>query len=217
MEYPTAPAPPPALPLDGDTELMLRVGQGDAASFATLLSRHRPAIVHFIFLKVRNLAVAEELSQEVFLRVFRARQSYQPTAKFRTWLFRIATNLALNAIRDARKEAWHARLSELPSSGRLLQISDGRPTAEQRMLRDTEYHAVRQAISELPHLQRSAVTMQRYRDMDYAEIARTLGCSEPAVKSLLFRAHETLRRRLEFMTVAARAAASPELLDRIAS
>ncbi len=184
-------------PVDRDAELMLRVGEGDAASFTTLLTRHRPAIVHFIYMKVRNTALAEELSQEVFLRVYRARRSYQAKAKFRTWLFRIATNLALNAVRDSRKDAWHVRLNDGVAGSRAVQIADCRPSAEQSLLDSTRHANVRAAIAELPPLQRSAVTMQRYQDMDYSEIAGVLRCSEPAVKSLLFRAHETLRRRLQ--------------------
>ena len=205
MAYPIS-GSPEAPPIDRDAELMLQVGQGDAASFNVLLQRHRPAVVHFLYLRVRNIAVAEELAQDVFLRVYRARRSYEPKAKFRTWLFRIATNLALNAVRDSRKDAWHKRLSEGETARRTLQISDGRPTAEERMLHRTKFADVRQAIAELPRQQRSAVTMQRYQEMDYAEIAQALGCSEPAVKSLLFRAHEALRRRLD-----------PGLLERLAS
>jgi len=193
--------------IDYDAELMLNVGRGDTASFAILLNRHRSAILHFIYRKVKNLALAEELSQEVFLRVYRARQSYQPTAKFRTWLFRIATNLALNAVRDSRRDAWQGFLTEVPSGRPPLQISDTRPTAEERLVHETRYAEVRQAIAELPKSQRSAVFMQRYLEMDYAGIARALNCSESAVKSLLFRAHEALRHRL----------AMSDLLNRIAS
>jgi len=178
---------------------MLRVGQGDAASFAILLNKHRPAIVRFIHRKIKNLALAEELSQEVFLRVYRSRQSYQATAKFQTWLFRIATHLALNAVRDSKKDAWHERLSDAPTAGPLLQISDGRPSVEESLVRQARLAEVRQAIAELPEIQRSAVFMQRYQEMDYAEIARTLNCTESAVKSLMFRAHVALRHRLASM------------------
>jgi RNA polymerase sigma-70 factor (ECF subfamily) len=202
---------------DCDAELMLKVRQGDAASFAILLNRHRAGILHFFYRKVKNLALAEELSQELFLRVYRARRSYEAKAKFRTWLFRIATNLAINAVRDARKYAWHARLSDAPEGVRPLQIADGLPTMEERLVRQTRFAEVRQAIAELPDLQRSAVLMQRYRDMEYAEIARALHCSEPAVKSLLFRAHETLRQRLGYMIVLKRRREPAGLLNRLAS
>jgi RNA polymerase sigma-70 factor (ECF subfamily) len=202
--------------IDRDAELMLKVGQGDIASFTLLLNRHRPAVLYFIYRKVKNAALAEELSQEVFLRVYRARASYQAKAKFKTWLFRIATNLALNALRDSRKDAWQKRLSDISAGGRPLQVSDNRPTAEERLVHETKFAEVRRAIAELPELQRSAVVMQRYREMDYGEIAAALGCSESAVKSLLFRAHEALRHRLVCLTPM-EATAQSDLLERIAS
>src|SRR5258707_1723352 len=90
--------------LDFDAELMLRVKEGDGASLGTLLEKHRSSVVHLLFRMVQNHAVAEELAQEVFLRVYRSRGTYEPTAKFTTWLFRIATHLALNALRDGKNE-----------------------------------------------------------------------------------------------------------------
>jgi RNA polymerase sigma-70 factor (ECF subfamily) len=204
--------------LDPDAELMLRVGEGDTASFAILLDRHRSAILRFIYRKIKNLALAEELTQEVFLRVYRSRTSYQATAKFRTWLFRIATHLVLNAVRDSKKDAWHERLSDAPSTGPVMQISDGLPSVEERLVRQARQAEVRRAIAELPDIQRNAVLMQRYAEMEYAEIARNLNCTESAVKSLMFRAHETLRTRLAYMApVEDRRQASSPLLDRIAS
>ncbi|HEY2017819.1 MAG TPA: sigma-70 family RNA polymerase sigma factor [Bryobacteraceae bacterium] len=187
------------MPLEYDAELMLRVKDGDSASFALLLDRHRPAILRFIYRKVRNQAMAEELSQEVFLRVYRSRHTYQATAKFRTWLFRIATHLTLNALRDSKKDAWHERLNDEPLTGPVWQISDGKPSVEARMVREAELDEVRRAIAELPDVQRTAVRMQRYDELEYAEIARMLECSESAVKSLMFRAHEALRRRLAYL------------------
>src|SRR5271165_5555801 len=93
-----------AAALDFDAELMLRVRDGDGASFAILLEKHRSPVIHFIYRMVQNQAIAEELAQEVFLRIYRSRESYEPTAKFTTWLFRIATHLALNSLRDGRNQ-----------------------------------------------------------------------------------------------------------------
>jgi RNA polymerase sigma-70 factor (ECF subfamily) len=208
----------PPVTLDHDAELMLRVRQGDVNSFAILLNKHRPAIVRFIYRKLKNLGMAEELSQEVFLRVYRSRQSYQATAKFRTWLYRIATNLTLNSLRDSKNDAWRQRRGDAPTVEPLWQIPDGRPSVEERLVRQVRCAEVRQAIAELPTLQRSAVLMQRYREMEYAEIARALRCSESAVKSLVFRAHEALRHRLAYLVPMEnpREAAS-DLLNRLAS
>src|SRR5215470_4097232 len=101
-----------AAALDYDAELMLRVKDGDGVSFGVLLDKHRSSVVHFLYRMVQNHAVAEELAQEVFLRVYRSRGTYEPTAKFTTWLFRIATHLALNALRDNRNERLQERLDD---------------------------------------------------------------------------------------------------------
>ncbi len=90
--------------IDLDAQLMLRVRDGDEHSFTVLLEKHRNPVIHFVYRMVQDRAVAEELSQEVFLRVYKSRETYEPTARFTTWLFRIATHLALNWLRDGKKE-----------------------------------------------------------------------------------------------------------------
>src|SRR3954469_16086418 len=185
--------------LDYDAELMLRVRDGDAASFGVLLEKHRSPVVHFLYRMVQNSAVAEELAQEVFLRVYRSRASYEPTAKFTTWLFRIATHLALNWIRDAKNEKNQDSLDDDPKEGISRQVSDREPTIEQTMVRRVRLKEVRQAIETLPAKQRAAVLMHKYEEMEYSQIAKVLQCSESAVKSLLFRAYEALRARLAHM------------------
>ena len=188
-----------AAALDFDTELMLRVKEGDGASFGTLLEKHRSSVVHFLFRMVQNHAVAEELAQEVFLRVYRSRGTYEPTAKFTTWLFRIATHLALNALRDGKNERLQERLDDDTSELPVRQVSDRRPSVEQSMLYQAKMEEIRRAITALPDKQRAAVLMHKYEEMEYSQIAKVLSCSESAVKSLLFRAYETLRARLAHM------------------
>src|ERR1041385_8193012 len=117
--------------LERDAELMLRVREGDDTSFALLLERHRGPVVHFLYRMVQNQAVSEELGQEVFLRVYRSRATYEPTAKFTTWLFRIATHVALNSIRDRKKEKGHESLNEETPDGTERQVADRQPTVEQ--------------------------------------------------------------------------------------
>ena len=182
--------------LERDAELMLRVRAGDTASFTALLEKHRGPVVHFLYRMVQNQPVAEELAQEVFLRVYRSRESYEPTAKFTTWLFRIATHLALNQIRDRKHERNQENLDEETVDGMTRQVADRGPNVEQSMVRDARLNEVRTAISALPDKQRAAVMMHKYEELEYSQIARALGCSESAVKSLLFRAYETLRGRL---------------------
>ena len=114
--------------LERDAELMLRVRDGDPASFALLLERHRGPVIHFLYRMVQNQAVAEELAQEVFFRVYRSRATYEPTAKFTTWLFRIATHLALNWIRDGKHEKGQESIDqERPMRVAARQFSDRLP------------------------------------------------------------------------------------------
>ena len=187
-----------AVAAGSDAELMLRVKDGDEASFAHLLSKHRNPVVNYMYRMVQNAAVAEELAQEVFLRVYRARQSYVPTAKFTTWLYRIATHVALNSLRDGRHakntEPLEDGASELPR-----QLRDPSPTIEDHLVAAARSAEIRKAVQGLPEKQRAAVILHKYQDLDYAQIAQSLGCSESAVKSLLFRAYETLRVRLGHM------------------
>jgi len=182
--------------LDVDAQLMLRVRDGDGASYSTLIEKHRSPVVHFLYRMVQDYAVSEELAQEVFLRVYRSRESYEPTAKFTTWLFRIATHLALNWIRDGKNERGQERIDDDSEGSRNLQVPDKRPSIEQSLVYETKLAEVRRAIAGLPEKQRAAVLMHKYEEMEYSQIATVLGCSESAVKSLLFRAYETLRERL---------------------
>ncbi|HWF11555.1 MAG TPA: RNA polymerase sigma factor [Bryobacteraceae bacterium] len=203
-----SPAPALRTSEDRDAQLMLRVRDGDEQSFGVLLEKHRNPVIHFVFRMVQDRAVAEELSQEVFLRVYRSRGTYEPTAKFTTWLFRIATHLALNWLRDARNERSHQRLdtprnSEKDGELPVREISDRTPSVEQHMVYQTRLQEVRDAIGLLPEKQRAAVLMHKYEEMEYSQIASVLECSESAVKSLLFRAYETLRARLAHMVTGA--------------
>jgi len=185
--------------LERDAQLMLRVREGDDTSFALLLERHRGSVVHFLYRMVQNQAVSEELAQEVFLRVYRSRETYEPTAKFTTWLFRIATHVALNSIRDRKKEKGHESLDEEMLDGLERQVADRQPSVEQEMVHEVKLREVRQAIEALPAKQRAAVLMHKYEGLDYTQIAGVLSCSESAIKSLLFRAYESLRERLAHM------------------
>ncbi|MBI3696553.1 MAG: RNA polymerase sigma factor [Acidobacteria bacterium] len=179
-----------------DVDLMLRIRSGDETGFALLLKEYRTPVTRFLYRMVLNQAVAEELAQEVFFRVYRARASYQPTARFSTWLFCIATRLALNWRRDARREAGQESLDEASADRPVRQIADRRPTVEQALVHRSSVEEIRQAIHALPAKQRAAILMHKYHDMDYSQIGRALNCSESAVKSLVFRAYGNLRKSL---------------------
>jgi RNA polymerase sigma-70 factor (ECF subfamily) len=186
--------------IDSDLELMLRVSRGDGDSFGVLLNRYRGPLLSYFVRMVRDRALAEDLAQEAFLRVYQARERYQPEARFTTWLYRIATNLALNAIRDRRSDPVVLEAAAEPDgefASALDRAADKRPTAEERLVESDRHRLIREAIEALPEKQRAAVILHKYQDVDYRQIASILKVSESAVKSLLFRAYESLRVRLE--------------------
>ncbi|MGC2234113.1 MAG: sigma-70 family RNA polymerase sigma factor [Candidatus Acidiferrum sp.] len=185
-----------------DVQLMLDVKAGDEQSFELLLQRYRRPLVNFLYRMVRAREEAEDLAQEVFLRVYRARKDYVPSAKFTTWLFRIATNLALNSVRDNRHQRMEISLDAPVTvdaedgDEKTLDIAEKNPNIEQHLVEEARKKMIRHAIDKLPEKQRAAVLLHKYQELDYGDIARILECSESALKSLLFRAYETLRVEL---------------------
>jgi len=183
-----------------DADVMLRVKAGDQSAFDYLVQKYRRPLVSFMYRMARNTAAAEDLAQEVFLRVYRSRATYEASAKFTTWLYRIATNLAVNHARDTRHERPEATVSlDEPDeeTGTTFELPDSGMTAEQTMIRRERMLAIRSKVEALPERQRLAVIMHKYQQMDYKQIAEVLKLSESATKSLLFRAYETLRDQLK--------------------
>jgi RNA polymerase sigma-70 factor (ECF subfamily) len=183
-----------------DAEVMLRVKAGDQSAFDYLVQKYRRPLVSFMYRMARNTAAAEDLAQEVFLRVYRSRQTYEASAKFTTWLYRIATNLAVNHARDTRHERPEVTVSlDEPDeeTGTTLDLADSTITAEEALVRRERMVAIRSKVEALPERQRLAVIMHKYQQMDYKQIADVLKLSESATKSLLFRAYETLRQQLK--------------------
>jgi RNA polymerase sigma-70 factor, ECF subfamily len=180
-----------------DVQLMLEAKAGNDASFEHLLQRYRTPLVNFLYRMVRDPATAEDLAQEVFLRVYRARHGYEASAKFTTWLFRIATNLALNRIRDTRYRQLEISLdAPAEDEAPAMELPARELRIDQLMVERDRLATIRRAVEDLPEKQRVAVLMHKYEDMDYCEIAKVLDCTEAALKSSLFRAYETLRIQL---------------------
>jgi RNA polymerase sigma-70 factor (ECF subfamily) len=193
-------AEPVVLEMLSDAEVMLRVASGDDPAFDYLVEKYRRPMISFMYRMTHNQAVAEELAQEVFLRVYRSRQSYEASAKFTTWLYRIATNLAVNHARDTKHERPENTVNiDEPDAetGMTVDVADTGLNAEQTILRRERLAAIRQQVEALPERQRMAVLMHKYQNMDYKQIAAVLRLSESATKSLLFRAYETLRETLK--------------------
>lgn len=194
---------PPAVSEAGgisDAEMMLRVKAGDDSAFDYLVQKYRRPMISFMYRMAHNSAAAEDLAQEVFLRVYRSRANYEASAKFSTWLYRIATNLGVNHARDTRHERPEniTNLDETDEeTGQAPDLADKAPNVEEEIMRRERLAAIRKKVEALPERQRMAVLMHKYQQMDYRQIADVLKLSESATKSLLFRAYETLRTQLK--------------------
>jgi RNA polymerase sigma-70 factor, ECF subfamily len=184
---------------DPDIRLMLRVRDADdAAAFGQLVERFQHRLVGVMHHLVGTPEEAEDLAQEVFLRVYRTRAKYTPTAKFSTWLFTIANNLALNALRDRKRQAnvpLDTSDSGFQPTDHLVNRRDASPTHQ--LQHDELAAVIRRALDDLNERQRMAVVLNKFEDMGYAEIAEVMGMTEKAVKSLLSRARTRLREVLQ--------------------
>jgi len=187
---------------DPDVRLMLEVGEGNAAAFEELMLRYQPRLLNVIAHIVGSRDQAEDLVQEVFLRVYRARRTYKPGAKFATWLFTIANNVAVDTIKTIARR--HEVKLDARASGpmganpleAIAMVSSGQIPARQIDKIETR-EIVRLAIETLGHRQRMAVLLSKFEGMGYGEIAEVMEMSPQAVKSLLFRARGNLRDVLE--------------------
>jgi RNA polymerase sigma-70 factor (ECF subfamily) len=177
---------------DEDARLMLALRAGDGAAFDALFRRWAAPLLRYLERMLRDAAAAEELVQEVFLRVHGARERYEPQARFSTWLYRIATNLALNELRRPRRREPHASLDE-PEAPALAGES---PQAEHDIdARRLSQRVVRE-LAALPERQRAALCLTAVEGLSYAEVASALEISESAVKALVHRARVTLAERV---------------------
>lgn len=184
---------------DPDVALMLKFQQGDKFAFEELLDKYQKPVINFIYRMIQNKDEADDLAQDVFIRVYNSAKTYRPTAKFSTWIYTIARNICLNELRKKER--------------RNISLDQGIPTQEGELKReiaspegsspyeDASKHElqelVKEAIESLPVNQRMAVVLRRYQLLSYEEIAKTMDCSVSAVKSLLNRAKESLKEKLK--------------------
>jgi len=183
---------------DYDVALMLAFQRGDELAFQELVERNHARVIGVVYRFVGDTTDAEDLVQEVFLRIYRARESYKPTAKFSTWMFRITANVSLNALRSRasrRDEVSLGRFQDNREADRSLPDPAAAPPDHHLRQEELKEH-VKEAIGTLPKKQQIAVVLNKYEGMSYADIARTIGCSTMAVKSLLARARDNLKDRL---------------------
>lgn len=187
---------------DLDVKLMIRVQAGDRGAFRQLFERYFPSVVRYIAMMVRDPIRAEELAQEVFLNLYRVRTSYEPRTRFRTFLFRIATNAAISEQRARARE--RRALQALSEHRAIAQPSlsagnDGagvrQNSAEEALLQSETLSTLYRALDELPERQKAALLLARMEGMSYRQVAKALGVSVPAVKSLVHRATLWIRKR----------------------
>ena len=184
--------------LDSDAQLMLRFRNGEAEAFDRLFSRHTRAIVNFAYRFVRDRQLAEELAQEIFLRVYESASRYRVEARFTTWLYRIATNVCLNEVRKSHFRAGRRPLEAIARDPELLADAEGGGSSPERLLQQEAIsRAIREALDRIPEKQRIAFILNKYQELSYAEVAGVMGTSEKAVKSLIHRAREALSERLK--------------------
>ena len=184
---------------DPDVQLMLKVKEGNRTAFEELMRKYYPRILNFLYRFVGgNNATAEDLTQEVFMRVYKSAGRYKPRSQFQTWIYTIAKNVGLNELRRNKRlplslhEAFGTGEKELSGGGEDPNVT----SPDEEIMQKEKVAEIRAAINNLPKNQRIAVILKRYEGFSYAEIATTLDISDKAVKSLLSRAKENLKIRL---------------------
>jgi len=186
--------------LEPDAALMLRVKQGDSAAFAQLVDKYKQPVFNLVYRMLHDATEAEDLAQNVFVQVFRSAHRYQVSAKFSTWLFTIARNFSLNELRrrsrhpSASLDATHPEQDDHP----LRQFEDKQTCSPPESLLHGELEEkIQQALAELPEHQRTAILLCRQEELSYEEIAKVLGCSLSATKSLIHRGRDSLKQKLK--------------------
>ena len=185
---------------DPDAALMLRVQQGDLKAFEELVDKYKQPVMNVIYRTIGDATEAEDLCQVVFVQVFKSAHRYRVAARFSTWLYTITRNLCLNEIRRRSRhpadslDAPHPDHEDQPSR----QIEDTRNSSPpDQLLQEELQQKIQQALSELPDNQRIAILLCRQSELSYEDIARVLGCSLSATKSLIHRGRETLKQKLK--------------------
>ncbi len=188
------------MPMDPDAALMLRVKGGDMEAFEALVEKYKQPVINVMYRMIRDLDEAEDLAQNVFIRVFQSADRYQASAKFSTWVFTIARHLCLNEIRRRGRhpadslESSQSENEDQPAK----QYQDNRTfSPPQAFLHSELERKIQEAVSELPEKQRLAISLCQEDELSYEEIAEVLECSLSATKSLIHRGRETLKQKLK--------------------
>jgi len=178
---------------------MARIARGDDNAFEILVNRHQTSVLNLVYRFIGDRTQAKDLAQEVFLRVWQTAKSYEPKAKFTTWIYRVTANLCFNELKSARRKRWFSfhHSDEMSKITTEETFSDGSPSPEDILLAKERSRQISDALQRLPENQRMALLLKRYDDLSYQEIGQILGCSVSAVESLLVRAKRTLQEKLK--------------------
>lgn len=174
--------------MDQDAELMLKFARGEISAFEQILKKYKDTIINVAYRFVQNYPEAEEIAQEVFLKIYHSAKTYKPKAKLSTWVYRITANLSLNYLRS-KKHSPPVPLEET------LEIP-GSITPEENFVKKELIRRVREALNSLPENQKLAIILKKYENLSYEEISKIIGCSISAVDSLIQRAKQNLKRKL---------------------
>jgi RNA polymerase sigma-70 factor (ECF subfamily) len=178
-----------------EAKIMAAVAKGNFSAFRLIVERHHRPLINFVSKFVGDRAMAEDIAQEVFLRVFKAAKDYRPKARFKTWLFKIATNYCLNEIRASKRRPQFVDLFELNEAG-FLAVAPAEYCPEKKSENEELGNILRAAIARLPEKQKTSLLLQKYEGFSYEEISHFMGCSVSAVESLIQRARQNLKKAL---------------------
>ncbi len=178
---------------------MARIGRGDEDAFEILVNRHQTSILNLVYHFIGDRTQAKDLAQEVFIRVWQSAKSYEPKAKFTTWIYRITVNLCFNELKSARRRKWFSfnRSDEDGEHSFEETLADSASSPEALLLEKERSRQISDALQSLAENQRMALILKRYDGLSYQEISQVISCSVPAVESLLVRAKRTLQEKMK--------------------
>ena len=178
-----------------ESKIIAEVAKGNLSAFRELVESYQNPLLNYIYRYTGDRSASEDIAQEVFLRVFKTAKEYRPLSSFKTWLFRIATNLCLNELRDNKIHRSTIDIFELNESG-FLALADRRTSPVEELEKRELSSNLRKALKNIPENQRIALLLHKYSGFSYSEISQTMGCSISAVESLIHRARQSLRKQL---------------------
>ncbi len=182
--------------MDGsESKIMSEVAKGDLSAFRQIVERYQNPLLNYIHRYTGDRVSSEDIAQEVFLRVFKTAKEYRPISSFKAWIFKIATNLCLNELRDNKIHRNTIDIFELNEAG-FVALAEKRPSPVKELENQELSSILKKALKSLPENQRVALLLHKYSGFPYLEISQMMNCSISAVESLIHRARQSLRKQL---------------------